>query len=209
MIVWLGICLLLVMASLILALFAATRLDLLKRQNELMQREISLLRQEYQRLQEQVRAFPQIETSPAPESASRADKPPIASTEPEAELRAQMQQLEKLLQTYAQENEGLYPPSVMMLRRFADRQGHQRIVENPYTHRRNPLVSEDVCLDISRQPVDEGLAEHAGRLLFQARLDPQGEGRGFTLAAFDGQGVLLKNPDGSVLTLSYPANTPV
>lgn len=202
MIVWLGICLLLVMASLILALFATTRLDLLKRQNELMQREISQLRQEYQRLQEQVQAFPQPEAaSAAPPSRSEPTSPP---PEPEAALQDQLAQLAQLVQTYAAENEGQYPQSIAMLRRFADRQGHQRIVENPYTHRRNPLVSEDVCLDISRQPVDEGLAEHAGRLLFQARLDSQGEGRGFTLAAFDAQGLLLKNPDGTALTLSYP-----
>jgi len=208
--IMLAICLLLVIATLILALNAWTRLDGLRHENRLMHDQITQLRQEYEQLQIRLLSAP-----PAPagaeakaESQSRPAESvaaePEASLSPEQVIYQQMQQVEAVLQAYQREHRGDYPSSLESLIRFANRHNLQQTVTNPYTQARNPLLSEDVLLDITHDPADEGLAEYAGRLLYQARLSSDERALGYTLAAFDSQGSLLKAASGEVRTLSYP-----
>lgn len=196
----LGICLLLVMVSLIMALNSMTRLERLKHQNELMQKELLLLKQEYLQLQERM-----ILSQGSPRSATASSPRPAEAEaeDPKSILQEQMQLLQAVLEAYRQQHEGRFPRDLISLARFADRQDLQKMVENPYTHTRNPLVSEDVCLDITHDPADEGLPEYAGRLLFQAHLGPQDQALGYTLAAFDEKGMLLKDTRNEVLTYTY------
>lgn len=197
--VLLGICLLLVMLSLVMALNAFTRLEQIRKHNELMQQELSKLRQEYMILQEKLLGQPQA----ALPGAKKANEAHAAKDLPTEQLLQQLQALQFVLDAFRKQNEGQYPHNLEILIRFADRQHLQKMVQNPYTQTQNPLVSIDTCLDITHDPADEGLAEYAGRLLFQAHLDENDQATGYTLAAFDGKGLLLKGPDGQVLTLSH------
>lgn len=210
MTILLGICLLLVMVCLIMALNAFTRLDRLRHQNELMQKELVLLRQEYLQLQERVIGGPaaaqnqnqnQAQTEAEPQDAQTAPAPEKKS--PQDILQDQLAQFQTILEAYRRQQSGRFPASRDELAAFANRYGLQKTVENPFTGARNPLLSEDVCLDITHDLIDEGLPEYAGRLLFQAHLDPRGQVTGYFLTALDQRGMLLKRPDGEALTLSH------
>lgn len=206
----LGLCLLLVMLSLIMALNAFTRLDKLRDQNLLMQKELGLLRQEYQQLQERFLGIPAGSGAPAattaagaPASAATEQQPEAAAQNPEQQLQEQLTQFQTIIEAYRHQNGGSFPASLDNLATYANRNGLQKIVENPFTHTRNPLISEDVCLDITHDLIDEGLPEYAGRLLFQAHLDARGQVTGYFLTGLDSRGMLLKRPDGEALTISH------
>lgn len=203
----LAFCLLLVMISLVMALNAVTRLERLRQHNELMQKELDQLRLDYTQMQERVlaaQAAAPASSPAAPEPESRQEPAePATPLAPEELLQEQLRQLQAVVEAYRRQHAGRIPASLESLGTFANRQGLQRQIENPYTRARNPLVSEDVCLDITHEPTDEGLPEYAGRLLYQANFGARAQITGYTLAAFDGRGLLLKRPDGEVLTLSH------
>lgn len=202
----LAFCLLLVMISLIMALNAVTRLERLRQHNDLMQKELDQLRLDYTQMQERVLATAApapASTQPEPEASRQEEPEPSAAVSPEELLQEQLRQLQAVIEAFRRQHAGRIPASLESLSTFANRQGLQRQIENPYTRARNPLVSEDVCLDITHEPTDEGLPEYAGRLLYQANFGARAQITGYTLAAFDGRGLLLKRPDGEVLTLSH------
>lgn len=200
----LALCFLLVIASLILALNAMTRLESLRQENSRMLSEIQQLRRDYTQLQEQLNP---PETSPKatePEATAEAKSAPPPNfpepKDPEQTLKQALSQMEHVLQAYQKAHQGRFPNDLESLIRFANRRNLQQDFENPYTQARNPLISEDVLLNITHEPVDEGLSEFAGRLLYQAQLNPAREATGYTLAAFDGAGKLLQSA-GEVYTL--------
>lgn len=197
----LAICLLLVMLSMILALNAVTRLERIRLQHDLMQKELHQMRQEYTQLQERLLAA-------AVQAAAPARNEPEVQTasvqlSPEESLQEQLKMFQSVVEAYRRQHAGRFPGSLETLMTFANRQGLQKTIDNPYTHARNPLISEDVCLDITYDPADEGLPEYAGRILFQANFGPRAQVIGYTLAAFDANGLLLKRDDGEVLTLTH------
>ncbi|PKL76168.1 MAG: hypothetical protein CVV27_11660 [Candidatus Melainabacteria bacterium HGW-Melainabacteria-1] len=198
----LAFCLLLVMISLIMAMNSVTRLERLRQHNDLMQKELDKLRKDYLQMQEHLMATAPVAEIETPAAKPQPESPPA---KPEDVLQEQLRQLQAILEAYRRQHSGRFPDSLQMLVDFANRQGLQKTIENPYTGARNPLVSEDVCLDITHEPTDEGLPEFAGRLLFQANFGPRSQIAGYTLAAFDSQGLLLKREDGEVLTLTHVA----
>lgn len=193
------VCLLLVIVSLLMVLNAMTRLDLLRRHNESMQKELAALRQDYQHLQAQF--FP----GPDP-LASRQQPEPPAEEDPRETAREQllnqMFAYQKVLERYAHKQAGRYPSCLEYLINYAENQGLQQKVRNPYSGLYVPLFSPEAALDITHDPADEGLAEYAGRILYQAQLNPEGVALGYTLAAFDDKGMLLKSAEGEIITLS-------
>lgn len=209
----LALCLLLVMGSLIMTLSSSARVDELNKQNQLMQREMEQLRKEYVQLVQQVqmiepgisRAVPASGLSaPAPAPALRSEELALLNTREKQELlKQQAFQFQALLEAFALQNQGEYPDSLNRLQRFLERTGSHEWYFNPYTSQRNPLTSEDSCLDITHDAVDEGLPEHAGKLLYQAHFDEEGRVRNYSVAVFDEQGVLLRQDDGSLFTLSH------
>lgn len=192
----LALCFLLVIASLILALNAMTRLESLRQENSRMLSEIQQLRRDYTQLQDQLRP-PEAVSINAPEPlAERPAAPELTTPEdPEQRLRQALSEVAQVLQAYQKAHQGRFPAELDSLIRFANRRNLQQDFKNPYTLARNPLFSEDVLLNITHEPVDEGLSEFAGRLLYQARLNPAREAIGYTLAAFDSAGRLLQSGD--------------
>ncbi|MBF2054164.1 MAG: hypothetical protein IGS03_11995 [Candidatus Sericytochromatia bacterium] len=205
----LALCFLLVIASLILALNAMTRLETLRQENSRMLSEIQQLRQDYTQLQEQLTPSKTPGSSKDDERPSEVRAAAIAASEPapsearqpEQILKQALTQVAHVLNTYQKAHQGLFPAALDSLIHFANRRNLQQDFENPYTGARNPLISEDVLLNITHEPVDEGLSEFAGRLLYQAQLNPAREATGYMLAAFDGQGRLLQQNQ-QVYTLS-------
>jgi hypothetical protein len=207
----LALCLVLVMGSLIMTLSSSARVDDLGQQNALLRREMEQLHKEYAQLLLQVQQIDSF--APAKlKTAVLASEPPIAklvdpsglSAREKIELlKQQAYQLQSLIEAFALQNQGDYPESLYSLQRFAERQEVQEWAVNPYTQQRNPLTSEDACLDITHDAVDEGQSEHAGKLLYQAHFDDADRIHNYTLAAFDELGVLLRREDGSLFTLSH------
>lgn len=203
MYILLFICLFLVMLSLIMTLVAMARLEVLRKQNDLLERQLQQLLGDYQHLQAQVEAVPESRTP-----AQQAELAPVMSADANPEqnpvlvLRQQLRRVQEVLGHYAERHQGQYPANLGTLVQFANRQNLQQVVANPYTGARNPLISEDVCLDITHDPADEGLSEQAGKLLYQAQLDEAGRAHSYTLAAFDQAGLLLKEDNGEVITLN-------
>lgn len=200
-----GFCLLLVIISMILALNAVTRLERIRLQHDMMQKEFNQMRQDYTQLQERLLAAAVEAAAPKPgkPAETEAAPPPAPSLSPEESLQEQLRSFQTMIEAYRRQHAGRFPGSLETLATFANRQGLQKIIENPYTHARNPLISEDVCIDITYDPADEGMPEYAGRLLFQANFGPRAQVAGYTLAAFDANGMLLKRDDGEVLTLTH------
>lgn len=205
----LALCFLLVIASLILALNAMTRLESLRQENSRMFSEIQQLRRDYTQLQDQLKPAEPVSIKAAEPVAESAESPaapaPAAPEDPEQSLRQALKQVAQVLQAYQKAHQGRYPGDLDSLIRFANRRNLQQDFKNPYTLARNPLFSEDVLLNITHEPVDEGLSEFAGRLLYQARLNPAREAIAYTLAAFDGAGKLLESA-GEVYTLQSGEN---
>lgn len=197
----LALCFLLVIASLILALNAMTRLESLRQENSRMLSEILQLRRDYTQLQDQLKPPEAVSITAAEPLAEHPAAPELAAPEdPEQSLRQALTEVAQVLQAYQKAHQGRYPGDLDSLIRFANRRNLQQDFKNPCTLARNPLFSEDVLLNITHEPVDEGLSEFAGRLLYQARLNPAREAIGYTLAAFDGAGKLLQSA-GEVYTL--------
>lgn len=208
----LAICLLLVMASLIMTLSSSTRIDELNKQNQLLQREIERLRKDYAHLLQQFQMIEPhvsqatVPAAPAPSQTASLRSEDLAVLNPREKqeyLKQQAFELQALLEAYALQNQGEYPHSLQSLARFVERMNKQIWYINPYTLQRNPLTSEDSCLDITHDAVDEGLQEHAGKLLYQAHFDDQDRASNYTVAVFDEQGILLRQEDGSLFTLSH------
>ncbi len=204
----LALCLILVIASMLIALSATSRLDLLRRHNESIQTELSKLREDYHQLQALLTPSEKTEAENELELAS--EKPP--------EIRAHeqvMQQIDRLiagLEKYAERNAELYPANLENLSRFAETMGLNDSAQNPFSGLHGRLFHSDTVLDITHEPADEGLSEYAGKILYQAHLNADGHAKDYTLAAFDGQGMLLKTADGEILTRSkqdFEAKTPV
>ena len=193
------LCLILVIASMLIALSATSRLDLLRRHNQSMQTELTQLREDYQSLQILLTPIKTNE-SPAETMETATEKPP--------EVRAHEQLLEQInrfaagLLKYAERNAGLYPASLENMQRFAETMGINQTAQNPYSGIHGKLFSADSVLDITHEPTDEGLSEYAGKILYQAQLTADGHAIDFTLAAFDGEGMILKAADGDVLTFT-------
>lgn len=201
-----GFCLLLVIISMILALNAVTRLERIRLQHDMMQKEFTQMRLEYTQLQERLLAAAVEAATVPPKPGKVAESeaaPPPPSLSPEESLQEQLRIFQTIVEAYRRQHAGRFPGSLETLATFANRQGLQKTIENPYTHARNPLISEDVCIDITYDPADEGMPEYAGRLLFQANFGPRAQVVGYTLAAFDANGMLLKREDGEVLTLTH------
>lgn len=201
MTILIAFCLLLVMVSMILALSAVTRLEQIRMQHQLMQKEFTQLRQEYSQLQE--RLLQAAVEAAQPAKTAEPEVPAAPTQSPEEILQEQLRQFQGILEAYRRQHAGRIPASLESLATFANRQGLQKVVENPFTHARNPLISEDVCIDITHDAADEGLPEYAGRILFQANFGPRAQVVGYTLAVFDANGMLLKRNDGEVLTLTH------
>lgn len=182
-----------VMASLILVLNAFTRLDQLRQQNERLQSQMELLQAEYAQVQASLMSQPEALTAPPAKSEKKQTPFQI--------LQGQLQQIQSILEAYIRQHDGAYPPSLKNLIQFTEENKLQKTATNPYTQSKSPLLSEDHCLDITHDPADEGLPENAGKILFQAHLNDE-KAQGFTLAAFDKEGLLLKTPEGQVLTLT-------
>lgn len=184
-----------------MTLNAMTRLDILRKQNDLLNQQMQKLQSEHNDLLAQMQPPPQesfkVPTKPQTESENKSSEVIAAD-----QLKEQMHLLAGILQAYAERYEGRYPSSLKTLIDFSNRNNFQQVVQNPYTGSRNPLVSEDVCLDITYDPADEGLSEHAGCLLYQAHFGAEEQVDGYTLAAFDQQGTLLKDELGEVLILN-------
>ncbi|PIQ24766.1 hypothetical protein COW36_23635 [bacterium (Candidatus Blackallbacteria) CG17_big_fil_post_rev_8_21_14_2_50_48_46] len=211
----LALCLLLVMGSLILTLSSSARVDTLNKQNELLRREMEHLRKEYHQLAEQVQLIEGGSVSVLKQSASdisaagallQADELKLLSAREKMELvKQEAYRLQGLVEAYALQNSGEFPQTLDDLKRFVQRKGSQDWYLNPYTTQKNLLISEDSCLDITHDAVDEGLLEHAGKLLYQAHFDEEEHISNYTIAVFDELGVLLRREDGSLFTLSHKA----
>lgn len=205
----LALCLILVMGSLIMTLSSSARVDNLHQQNELLRKEMEHLRKEYSQLVQQVQHIEGGGSFKPRLAGSAADTPVAASVSPLSPLeklkmlKQQAYQLQSLVEAFALHNQGEYPDSLANLERFADRQGIQEWVTNPYTEERNPLTSEGACLDITHDAVDEGQPKHAGKLLYQAHFDESDRIHNYTVAVFDELGVLLRREDDSLFTLSH------
>ncbi|MGE3726704.1 MAG: hypothetical protein AB7I41_14185 [Candidatus Sericytochromatia bacterium] len=206
----LALCLILVMGSLIMTLSSSSRVDNLSQQNELLRKEMEHLRKEYTQLVQQVQqmdgfALPKTKLAgPASGTAAAPSLPTGLSAADKLKLlKQQAYQFQSLVEAFSLQNQGEYPETLVSLQRFAERQGVQEWVVNPYTEERNPLTSEGACLDITHDAVDEGQSEHAGKLLYQAHFDESDRIHNYTVAAFDELGVLLRREDGSLFTLSH------
>lgn len=196
----LALCLILVIASMLIALNATSRLDLLRRHNDSMQSELSQLRSDYQELQALLAPSGQAEAETTPEAEPDPEKPPeIRARE---QLMQYVQDLGAGLAKYAERNAGLFPANLDNLSRFAESRGLNNSAQNPFSGLHGRLFSADTILDITHEPADEGLSEYAGKILYQAQLNPEGQASDYTLAAFDGAGFLLKTADGEILARS-------
>ena len=204
MILLLGVCLLVMLVSVFFVLNALNQMEILRKQNTVFQEELTQLQQAHQQLLQQLYpAENQVLEGRAALEAEQAEREK-AQTEARDEaleiMKEDLFRVQKLLEKHHLKL-GYYPDSVDTLSRFAEQQQQTPSRQNPYTGMHSPLFDERTLMDITHDPVDEGLSEYAGRLLYQAHLEPEGRGSGYTLAAFDEQGLLLKTPEGEVLTL--------
>lgn len=102
---------------------------------------------------------------------------------------------------YASQHNGQFPDSLDALIAFVDSNNLNPLVIHPLTQTEQLLVSSQHCLDITHHTVEEGKKDQAGKLLYQANLDALGIAESFTLAAFDQDSLLLRTPEGNLLTL--------
>ncbi len=209
MLMLLGVCLLVMLGSIFVVLNALQQMDALRKQNTVFQTELKQLQQAHQQLLQQLYpaatpAESEAKSALEAEQAAKAEAKAEARDEALASLKEDLFQVQRLLEKHHLKL-GYYPDSVSVLMQFAEQQQNTPSRHNPYTGLYAPLFSEKTLLDITHDPVDEGLSEYAGRLLYQAHLEPEGRGSGYTLAAFDEAGLLLKDASGEVLTLNHPA----
>lgn len=199
----LAICLVVMLISVFMVLNALQQMETLRQQNTVFQSELLQLQKAHQQLLAQLYP-PETPPKALQEDEAEAKAQIKAEAEEEAARAVQedLQRVQKLLEKHYLQ-QGYYPESVSVLTQFAEQQQMTPSRHNPYTGLHGPLFSEDTLLDITHEPVDEGLGEFSGRLLYQAHLDSEGRGVGYTLAAFDGEGLLLKHESGEVLTLEH------
>ena len=203
MILLLAVCLVVMLVSIFMVLNALQQMETLRQQNTVFQSELTQLQKAHQELLTHL--YPpepppkaQLEAEAEAKAAVQAE----ARHEASASIRADLERAQKLLEKHYLKLH-YYPDSVSTLIQFAEQQQVTPSRHNPYTGLHAPLFHNDTFLDITHEPVDEGLAEFAGRLLYQAHLEPEGRGMGYTLAAFDDEGMLLKDDAGEVLTLEH------
>ena len=194
----LAICILLVIGSLIMTLIAMAKMELLKAQNEHMAQEMGLLKNDYQKL---ILAWggPSKSKNPAPQSS-----PSPAKEHPNTQedgLLENAYKFQALLESYAEDHKGLYPDSLHTFENHVNSEEMNYYVNHPFTQEEVLLVSEAHCLDITVKPINEGIPENQGFLLYQANPDTENQISNYTLAAFDEMGLLLKR-NGEVFTLS-------
>lgn len=205
----LGVCLLVMLGSIFVVLNALQQMDALRKQNTVFQTELKQLQQAHQQLLQQLYPAASADASEGKtalqaEQAAKAEAQAEARDEALEAMKEDLFQVQRLLEKHHLKL-GYYPDSVSVLMHFAEQQQNTPSRHNPYTGMYAPLFSEKTLLDITHDPVDEGLQEYAGRLLYQAHLEPEGRGSGYTLAAFDDAGLLLKDATGEVLTLNHSA----
>ena len=208
MILLLGVCLIVMLVSVFFVLNALNQMETLRKQNTVFQKELTQLQQAHQQLLQQL--YPAEDPVSEGRAALEAEQAAREQVNNEARdealetMKEDLFRVQKLLEKHHLKL-GYYPDSVDAINRFAEQQQQTPSRHNPYTGMHSPLFDEKTLMDITHDPVDEGLSEYAGRLLYQAHLDPEGRGSGYTLAAFDEEGLLLKTPEGEVLTLEQAA----
>lgn len=211
----LALCMLMVMLSLLMTLSSSNRVNDLGRQNELLRRELEHLRRQQTLLAQQIQMLdPSVAAklgvtasvgTPGAHGSLRLPKPEdINKMSPEEKhqlLKQQASQLQVLLETFASQHQGEYPSKLTTLQQFMHSKGIQEWGLNPYTLQKNPLTSEDACLNITHEAVDEGLAENAGKILYQGHPNEEKQIRSYTLLIFDEKGVLLRQDNGDLFSL--------
>jgi hypothetical protein len=219
--VLLALCLLMVMISLLMTLSSSNRVNELNRQNELLRRELEHLRRQQTLLAQQIQMLDPSVAAKLGVTAStgqggshgslRLPKPEdvnkMSPEEKQQLLKQQASQLQVLLETFASQHQGEYPSKLSTLQQFMHTKGLQEWSLNPYTLQKNPLTSEDACLNITHEAVDEGLVENAGKILYQGHPNEDKQIRSYTLLIFDEKGVLLRQDNGDLFSLvSKPQN---
>lgn len=195
-----AVLLILVMASLLINLSSGAQVGQVRQENVRLRQEMDTLRKEYHVLLTHIQNVKQ----PAPAPAAKPTKdpePPPPSISPAEQIKVLLQQLQHLLMVFASHHNGQFPDSLDSLIVFADSENLNPLITHPLTQVENPLVSNQHCVDITHQTVEEGKKEQAGKLLYQANLDALGIAESFTLAAFDQDSLLLRTPEGNLLTL--------
>lgn len=208
---------LLTVVSLFMTLSSSAKLDKLKRQNNQMREQLDKLKSEYESL---IKRLKSVESDPTKKPTSAAKTATAAggngastqSVAPAATKMSEQDQLElvksnayrlqAILEGYAMEQHGTYPGSLDSLDSYANQTFTNEVVTNPFLNKQAYITDGDMCLDITTVPADEGIPENAGKLLFQANTDDEGKVADYTIACFDGDGLLVRNNDGNIFTIS-------
>ena len=196
------LCLVIMVGSMLMVLNAQGQLEILRQQNEVFKKELTQLQRAHDQLIKKLYPAANAEKD-AKEKQAEAEQNKRQEARDEAleTMQKDLESVQKVLEKHQLINGG-YPNSVESLAAFASAENMNVSRHNPYTGLHIALFDPTNLIDITHDPADEGLRENAGRLLYQAHLDPQGRGVGYTLAAFDEAGMLLKSGD-DVLTLSH------
>ncbi|MBC7545468.1 MAG: hypothetical protein H7338_22295, partial [Candidatus Sericytochromatia bacterium] len=115
-------------------------------------------------------------------------------------IRNNARSLQTVVEGFALDHGGAYPASIRELEAYAVANAANVAVTNPFTGIAGFITDQDLTLDISETAVDEGVADNAGKLLYQANTAGTLV-TGYMIAALDGQGYLFKETDGVPFTL--------
>lgn len=217
MYLFLGILMLLIIGGFILLITGAAEVEKLRAQNRYLVEQIARMRQEQTDLIKSLQSqAPLAGAAPAPVAAIPAAvaagaEPERVSALPEVapavvdegalkKMRSNARSLQTLVEGFALDHDGTYPANLRELEANAVASSANVTVTNPFNGVSGFITHSDLTLDISETAVDEGMAEHAGKLLFQANVQ-DGQVIGYMIAALDGQGFLLKESDGQPFTL--------
>lgn len=218
-----GFFLLLTMGSLILTLISSSQLDKLKQQNGQMKAQIDQLKKEYnglfQRLKEMESQVAEEDgdenpavagaatvfgAAPAAKTKQRTTNLDTMSDNDKLEIvKANAYRLQSVTENFSLQNGGRYPDSLGELEQYANATATNEVLTNPFSRNKGPVASAMMSLDITVNPADEGNIENAGKLLFQANSDDEGNVTDYTIAAFDQDALLLRNDEGNVFTLTH------
>jgi len=189
----------LVIVCFLLVLNSTAELEKLRIQNKQLSDQMTKFRNDYDNLLKSFQPSSSEQSSPEPEKEATGS---LTEREKIQIVKNNAYKIQNITEGYAYDHGGFYPADLKALDTYATSTYMNEVVNNPYNNKQAYVTDPSICIDISVLPADEGIAENAGKLLFQANPNEDNKITTYTIAALDGEGFLIKDEGDNIFTLS-------
>lgn len=209
MIIFLGILVILVGVCFFMIMSGNAEIEKLRQQNRQITEQLLKMKENYQNLLNAIKEAGLEISKKSVENGSKEEKlevtqtqvvsPAVSKEEKINIVKENAQKLQGIVEGYAFDHDGYYPPDLKTLDEYASSTYMNEVITNPFTGKQAYATDQSVCIDITKEAIDEGLKENAGKLLFQANPDDNGKITSYAIAALDSEGMLIREDDGETI----------